>query len=247
LTVAISTLNLVNASQDDELKAPAEKNKTAAQAEFDSALAEYERFLTTSTADAIVQARSRVAVAQANLNNARSNLLSLQTGEKSLQVIAAKAAADAAASGVKQAQAAVVQAQQALALAQLQLDRAAVKSPIEGVVMTRNIEIGDLVMAGGTVMRIAQLDTLNLVVYLPEDQYGQVSIGDSVSIEVDSFPNKVFSGEIVHIADEAEYTPKNVQTESGRKATVYAVKIQVENADHKLKPGMPADVEFQIH
>ena len=236
LTVAISTLNLVNASQDDELKAPAEKNKTAAQAEFDSALAEYERFLTTSTADAIVQARSRVAVAQANLNNARSNLLSLQTGEKSLQVIAAKAAADAAASGVKQAQAAVVQAQQALALAQLQLDRAAVKSPIEGVVM-----------AGGTVMRIAQLDTLNLVVYLPEDQYGQVSIGDSVSIEVDSFPNKVFSGEIVHIADEAEYTPKNVQTESGRKATVYAVKIQVENADHKLKPGMPADVEFQIH
>ena len=247
LTVAINTLNIVNTGDDDELKATAEKNKTAAQAEFDSALAEYQRFLTTSAADAIIQARSRVAVAQANLDNARSSLLSLQTGDQSLQVIAAKAAAEAAASGVKQAEAAVEQAKQGLALAQLQLDRATVKAPISGVVVTRNLEIGDLVVAGGTVMRIAQLDTLNLVVYLPEDQYGQVSLGDSVNITVDSFSNRAFSGEIIHIADEAEYTPKNVQTESGRKATVYAVKIEVANADHKLKSGMPADAEFSVH
>ena len=247
LTVAINTLNMVNTGDDDELKATAEKNKTAAQAEFDSALAEYQRFLTTSAADAIIQARSRVAVAQANLDNARSSLLSLQTGDQSLQVIAAKAAAEAAASGVKQAEAAVEQAKQGLALAQLQLDRATVKAPISGVVVTRNLEIGDLVVAGGTVMRIAQLDTLNLVVYLPEDQYGQVSLGDSVNITVDSFSNRAFSGEIIHIADEAEYTPKNVQTESGRKATVYAVKIEVANADHKLKSGMPADAEFSVH
>lgn len=247
LTVAINTLNIVNTGDDDELKATAEKNKTAAQAEFDSALAEYQRFLTTSAADAIIQARSRVAVAQANLDNARSSLLSLQTGDQSLQVIAAKAAAEAAASGVKQAEAAVEQAKQGLALAQLQLDRATVKAPISGVVVTRNLEIGDLVVAGGTVMRIAQLDTLNLVVYLPEDQYGQVSLGDSVNITVDSFSNRAFSGEVIHIADEAEYTPKNVQTESGRKATVYAVKIEVANADHKLKSGMPADAEFSVH
>ena len=247
MTVAINTLNMVNTGDDDELKATAEKNKTAAQAEFDSALAEYQRFLTTSAADAIIQARSRVAVAQANLDNARSSLLSLQTGDQSLQVIAAKAAAEAAASGVKQAEAAVEQAKQGLALAQLQLDRATVKAPISGVVVTRNLEIGDLVVAGGTVMRIAQLDTLNLVVYLPEDQYGQVSLGDSVNITVDSFSNRAFSGEVIHIADEAEYTPKNVQTESGRKATVYAVKIEVANADHKLKSGMPADAEFSVH
>ena len=247
LTVAINTLNMVNTGDDDELKATAEKNKTAAQAEFDSALAEYQRFLTTSAADAIIQARSRVAVAQANLDNARSSLLSLQTGDQSLQVIAAKAAAEAAASGVKQAEAAVEQAKQGLALAQLQLDRATVKAPISGVVVTRNLEIGDLVVAGGTVIRVAQLDTLNLVVYLPEDQYGQVSLGDSVNITVDSFSNRAFSGEVIHIADEAEYTPKNVQTESGRKATVYAVKIEVANADHKLKSGMPADAEFSVH
>lgn len=247
LTVAVSTLNQVNAGKNDKLQDTAEKNKEAAQAEFDSALAEYQRLLTSSAADAIIQARSRVAVAQVSLDNARNTLLSLQTGDQSLQVIAAKLAAEAAGSGVKQAQAALEQAQQAQTLAQLQLDRTNVKSPLSGVVITRNIEIGDLVVAGGTVMRIAQLDTLNLVVYLPEDEYGKIKIGDSVNITVDSFPGEVFTGKIINIADEAEFTPRNVQTESGRKATVYAVKIQVENTDNRLKPGMPADVEFSVY
>ena len=71
-----------------------------------------------------------------------------------------------------------------------------------------------------------------------------VNIGDKVAITVDSFAGETFKGTIVHISDEAEFTPKNVQTESGRKSTVYAVKIQVQNLDHRLKPGMPADVEF---
>lgn len=246
LTVAISTLNQVNAGKIDELQDTAEKNKEAAQAEFDSALADYQRLITSSVADAIIQARSRVAVAQASLDNARNTLLSLQTGDQSLQVIAAKLAAEAAGSGVKQAQAALEQAQQTQTLAQLQLDRTNVKSPISGVVITRNLEIGDLVVAGGTIMRIAQLDTLNLVVYLPEDKYGKVNIGDSVNITVDSFSGYVFIGEIINIADEAEFTPRNVQTEAGRKATVYAVKIQVVNTGNRLKPGMPADVEFPV-
>ena len=95
-------------------------------------------------------------------------------------------------------------------------------------------------------MRVANLDTLDLVVYLPEDQYGQVKIGDMVDITVDSFAGETFKGTIVRISDEAEFTPKNVQTESGRKSTVYAIKIQVQNLDHRLKPGMPADVEFTV-
>jgi len=147
---------------------------------------------------------------------------------------------------VKQAEAGLGQAKQALNMAQLQLDRTTITSPVDGVVLTRNIEVGDLAVAGGTVMRVANLDTLDLVVYLPEDQYGQVNIGDEVYITVDSFAGKTFEGTIVRISDEAEFTPKNVQTESGRKSTVYAVKIQVPNPDHKLKPGMPADVEFSI-
>lgn len=247
LTVAIATLTQAQTAGNTDLEDAAIESKDAAQAEFDSALSDYQRMLTTSAADSIILARSRVAVAQSTLDNARDALLALQTGDQSLQVVAAQKAAEAAASMVKQAEAGLEQAKQAQNMAQLQLDRTTVTSPVDGVVLTRNVEVGDLAVAGGTVMRVANLDTLDLVVYLPEDQYGQVNIGDSVYITVDTFAGETFEGTIVRISDEAEFTPKNVQTESGRKSTVYAVKVQVLNPDHRLKPGMPADVEFTVH
>jgi multidrug resistance efflux pump len=247
LSVAEITLTQSETAGNSDLKDAAIESRDAAQAEFDAALSDYQRMLTTSAADSIILARSRVAVAQYTLDNARYALLALQTGDQSLQVEAAQKAAEAATSMVKQAEAGLEQAKQVLNMAQLQLDRTTVTSPVDGVVLTRNVEVGDLVVAGGTVMRVANLDTLDLVVYLPEDQYGQVNIGDVVNITVDSFAGETFEGTIVRISDEAEFTPKNVQTESGRKSTVYAVKIQVQNLDHRLKPGMPADVEFTVH
>ncbi len=247
LSVAETTLDQAESANNANLKDAAVELRDAAQAEFDSALSDYQRMLTTSAADSIIQARSRVAIAQATLDNARYALLALQTGDQSLQVVAAQKAADAAASAVKQAEAGLEQAKQSQQLAQLQLDCANVTSPVDGVVLTRDIEVGDLAIAGGTVMRVAQLESLDLVVYLPEDQYGLVNIGDTVNITVDTFADVTFEGTVLRISDEAEFTPKNVQTESGRKSTVYAIKIQVLNPDHKLKPGMPADVEFIIH
>jgi len=247
LTVAKATLTQAQTAGSTKLVDAAVESKDVAQAEFDSALLDYQRMLTTSAADSINLTRSRVAVAQASLDNARDALLALQTGDQSLQVVAAQKASEAAASMVKQAEAGLEQAKQMRNMAQLQLDRTTVTSPVDGVVLTRNVEVGDLAVAGGTVMRVANLDTLDLVVYLPEDQYGQVNIGDVVYITVDSFAGGSFKGSIVRISDEAEFTPKNVQTESGRKSTVYAVKIQVLNPDHKLKPGMPADVEFSVN
>lgn len=247
LSVANTTMDQAEAANSSDLEDAAADSQDAAQAEFDAALSDYERMLTTSTADAIIASRSRVAIAQTTLDNTRNALLALQTGDQSLQVEAARTAADAAASTVAQAEAGVEQAKQARNMAKLQLDRTIVKSPVDGVVLTRNIEIGDLAVAGGTVMRVSQLDTLDLVVYLPEDQYGKVNVGDLVYITVDSFAGETFDGTIIRIADEAEFTPKNVQTESGRKSTVYAVKVQVQNPDHSLKPGMPADVEFTVH
>lgn len=247
LSVAETTLKQAQYANDINLDDAAMELRDTAQAEFDSALSDYQRMLTSSAADSIIQVRSRVAIAQATLDNAREALLVLQTGDQSLQVVAAQKAAEAAASLVKQAEAGLEQTKQAQNLAQLQLDRTKVKSPVDGVVLTRDVEVGDMVIAGGVVMRVGQLDSLDLVVYLPEDEYGAVNIGDSVYITVDSFPGETFEGTILRISDEAEFTPKNVQTESGRKSTVYAVKIQVVNPDHKLKPGMPADVEFTVH
>jgi len=110
--------------------------------------------------------------------------------------------------------------------------------------MTRNLEAGETVSPGSTLMTIGQLNEVELVVYIPEDHYGEINLGEKAEVRVDSFTGETFNGTVVHISDQAEFTPRNVQTVEGRRATVYAVKLLVPNPDFKLKPGMPADVTF---
>lgn len=241
---AQQTLDQAELAGDSDLEKNATDKMDAAQMELDAARHEFDTMISTSAAEAVMDARARVAVAQSTLDHLRDTLLTLQTGDQSLQVKAAEAAVHAAEAASAQARGGLAQAQEALKLAELQLERTVVKAPFDGIVLTRSIEVGEMAAAGGTLMRVAQLDTLELVVYLPEDQYGKVNLGDQVSISIDSYPDRKFAGEVVQIADEAEYTPRNVQTEEGRKATVYSVKIRVENLKHELKPGMPADVDF---
>lgn len=245
--VARKTLDLTIVSGSKDLESAAQEKMDEADAELNAARLKYEQMLSTSAADAITKSRARLAIAQSTLDNARDALMMLQTGGDNLQVRAAQAAAEAAVSQVNQAEAGLEQAREALKLAELQLARAAVTAPSDGVVLTRSLEVGEMISAGGTVMRMANLDRLNLIVYIAEDLYGRVKLGDSVTLSVDSYAGQVFTGRIIHIADEAEYTARNVQTEQGRKSSVYAVKIQVDNSDQKLKPGMPADVDFNLH
>jgi multidrug resistance efflux pump len=94
-------------------------------------------------------------------------------------------------------------------------------------------------------LTIANLDEVTLVIYIPETRLGQVQVGQKVEVEVDSFPDRVFMGEIVNIAGEAEFTPRNVQTKEERVNLVFAVKVSIPNPDHALKPGMPADATVQ--
>ena len=94
-------------------------------------------------------------------------------------------------------------------------------------------------------MKIAKLDTLKVTVYISEDRYGEVRLGDTATLNVDSFPGETFTATVTRIADQAEYTPRNVQTKEERQTTVYAVELSVENPDGKLKPGMPVDVTFE--
>lgn len=231
---------------DKALLDAAEDKMALAKSEFDSALLEYDRMLTTSSANDVIRARARVAVARSDYDGALDALMFYQTGEESLQVSAARAGVEAAASMAEQAKAGLDQAYQALKLAELQLERAITVAPLDGTVMSRNLEVGELIAAGGIVMEIARLEQLELIVYLPEDMYGRVSLGDSVNLTVDSYPGQKFVGQIVNIANQAEFTPRNVQTEEGRKSTVYAVKILVDNPDQQLKPGMPANAVFTL-
>jgi len=82
---------------------------------------------------------------------------------------------------------------------------------------------------------------VTLTIYVPQDQLGRVNLGQDVRVEVDSFPDQVFRGTVFAIADEAEFTPRNVQTEEDRVNMVFAVDVSIPNPEHKLKPGVPAD------
>jgi multidrug efflux pump subunit AcrA (membrane-fusion protein) len=121
-----------------------------------------------------------------------------------------------------------------------------VRTPIDGVVLVRAVEPGEIAMAGGTLLTVGDLSEVTLTVYVPEDRYGQVYLGQEYPVSVDSFPNEVFTGKVTHIADQAEFTPRNVQTVQGRKNTVYAVRLTLPNPNLMLKPGMPADVNLNI-
>ena len=117
-------------------------------------------------------------------------------------------------------------------------------SPIGGVVLYRSIEPGEFAAPGAPLITVADLDRLTLTVYLPEERYGQLVLGTSYPVTVDSFPNEVFTGTVRHIAGRAEFTPRNVQTTDSRKTTVFAVRLDLAPSAGKLKPGMPADVNF---
>ncbi len=216
----------------------------SAQSELNAAQSAYTKLLSNSAVQDFNDARARVAIAQARLDDANARRDTLNTGDQDPRLKAASAGLEQAKAADKQAAAGVNQAQAALDLIDMQISKATIQAPSAGVISARNLEVGELVAAGGTVMTISQLEEVSLTVYIPEDRYGQVQLGQEVSITVDSFPGQKFGGTVQYISSEAEFTPSNVQTVEGRKATVYAVKIRVPNKDLLLKSGMPADVSF---
>jgi multidrug resistance efflux pump len=246
--IAELTLEQAKAASGEErqsLESAAQKELDLAKANLDSAQTDYQRMLSTSAADSVLTARARLAVAHAQWENAQDELDRLLSGEKSLAVQMAQASVQQAEKAVSQAEASLAQAQAALRLLELQLEKTQVKAPTTGTVLSLDLEEGEVVGAGSIVMTLAQLDEVTLTVYIPEDQYGRIQLGQTVSVSVDSFPDEVFQGKVEYISDQAEFTPRNVQTVEGRKSTVYAVKIALPNPEHRLKPGMPADARFQ--
>jgi HlyD family secretion protein len=224
----------------------------AAESELEAAQSEYERLLSEEAAADLLEARARFALARERYETALDRFESLQTGEHSLQVQAAVSTREQAQTQVAQAQANVAQAEKALTqaraeltLLEIQIEKLTIYAPTAGVVTTRGVEPGEVVLAGAAAMTLDLLDELTITVYLHEDRYGEVRLGDHAVVTVDSFPKETFTAEVTRIADRAEYTPRNVQTEEGRRTTVFAVELAVQDPAGRLKPGMPADVRFR--
>lgn len=152
--------------------------------------------------------------------------------------------AGATAEEIAIAEAQVEQAQAALDALLVLRDKLVLTAPVGGLVLETSIHQGELAAPGATLLTLGDLDEVTLTVYVPENRLGQVSIGQQVEVRVDSFPGRVFTGAVVAIASEAEFTPRNVQTQEERVNMVFAVDVQIPNPDHSLKPGLPADAVF---
>jgi multidrug resistance efflux pump len=216
-----------------------------ARSELEDAQKAYNELLDTGSASNVLQARADVSVAQERYYAALDMLRDLQTGDQSTGVMAAQGVVDQAQAAVEQAEKAVQQAQANLDLLDVQLAKLLIYAPMDGVILTRNVEPGEFVQPGAVALAMADLNNITITVYVPEDRYGQIGLGQQAQVTVDSFPGETFHAEVIHIADQAEFTPRNVQTVEGRSSTVYAIKLKVMDSNGRLKIGMPADVAFE--
>ena len=139
------------------------------------------------------------------------------------------------------AKAQVAQAEAASAILQAQIDKMTLFAPIDGVVTSRSAHVGEAAVAGATILTMSKLDEVNLTIYIPEDRLNRIYLGQEVEVQVDSFAARAFTGTVSYISQQAEFTPRNVQTQEERVNMVFAVRVRLPNPEHLLKPGMPAD------
>jgi HlyD family secretion protein len=146
----------------------------------------------------------------------------------------------------EQARARVRQVQAAVLLAETRLSYATVLSPLTGIVLSKNVEPGEYVSAGTPVVTVGDLKNVWLRAYVDEPYLESVKVGQRARVITDGKPRTEFEGRVSFIAAEAEFTPKNVQTDKERTKLVYRIKIDVDNPGMELKRGMPADAEILL-
>jgi HlyD family secretion protein len=175
-------------------------------------------------------AEGRYDIAQAGVSVALARLDDLLAGPTAEEIDVAEAA--------------VRRAQAEAEVLRVQVDQCTLISPLDGVVLHRVSRGGELAAPAATILTVADLSTVTLVVYVPENRVGEVALGQAVSVSVDSFPGRDFPGTVTHIGDQPEFTPRNVTTVEERLNTFYAVELTLPNPEWLLKPGMPADAQF---
>jgi HlyD family secretion protein len=170
-------------------------------------------------------AKSRLAESESILKLAQGNLA---------RIDAVKQDVDVATAQINSVNASLNQASIQLAYTQL-------KSPMDGVITSRNIEPGETVNIGREVITISDLSRVDLKIFVDETEIGKVKPGQRVDVKVDTFPDKTYTGIVSFISPEGEFTPKIIQTKKERVKLVYQVKVSIANPNFELKSGMPAD------
>jgi HlyD family secretion protein len=144
------------------------------------------------------------------------------------------------------ARAQLLRARESLELSRIQLSHTILRAPQAGVILVRQAELGEVVAVGTPVVTLADLDHVWLRAYLNETELGRVRWGQPAQLRTDTYPGKTYPGRVSFISSKAEFTPKSVETHKERVTLVYRIKIDVENPNHELKPGMPADGRIEL-
>ena len=147
---------------------------------------------------------------------------------------------------IRAAEARLAQAAAAADLLKKTISDCTILAPSGGVVTHKAVEPGELVIQGATIVTLTGLDSVYVMIYVTEKELGRVKLGGPAEVKIDSFPDKVFEGKITYISPEAEFTPKNVQTKQDRVKLVFGVKVEIDNREGLLKPGLPADALIRV-
>jgi len=223
--------DLTSGAREQEIR-DAEIGVSTAQINYDKALKDYDRGAALFEENVISESEIEGLEYKLNLNknlldSAQSRLSLLLSGSRPEQIEAAKVELER--------NIAVLKASESL------LEDAKITCPIEGTVLTKNIEDGEVIQTGASVATIADLSNMWIKVYIPTDDLPLVRLGQAVTFTVSGFSAE-FQGTVEEIAKKGEFTPKTIQTKKERTNVVYPVKIKVNDSDGLLKPGMPADV-----
>lgn len=195
---------------------------------------------------------SQVAQNNASLRNAEAQLEKAKKDLERYEILYKKEVIatqllDSARTGYDVALAQAQQAAASVRLSEAKLNDTVIYAPANGVVLKKNTEAGETVGAGTPIFTIGDLENPWIKVYVKEDRLGLVKLGQRAEVKVDSFPSKIYEGTVTFISSEAEFTPRNVQTQEERVKLVFGVKVSVKNQNEELKPGMPADVKILLN
>ena len=242
--------------------------RDAANGALDAAASRLAELQAGSRPEDLAQAKAAAAQAKAQMDGAKRTLDTVQQlyddrlalkqqvtqaqtarDTTNQQVKAAQAQLDLLIAGpttqaVDAAKGQVVQAQGALQSAAALEGYLTVKAPVSGTVILKNMEQGELATAGAPIVRIADLDSVWVRVYVPLTQL-TIKVGDIATVTTDTYTMK-FGGRVTEVSENPEFTPKNVQTHEQRVKLVYGVKVEMSNPKHDLKPGMPADATIRV-
>ena len=222
---------LLAGSRPEEIR-EAEAILKQAQFDLENKRTHYERMRTlfergVVPKEAFDNAETGFKVSEAALQRVRENYQLVKKGPRKEDIVDGRAQ--------------VEQAQASLKLIQTQLSYTTLNSPLSGVVLVKSGEIGEVVNPGTSILTLADIENVWLKAYIPEADLSRVKWGQEVSVTTDLKPQKTYKGKISFISSQAEFTPKQIQTEKERVTLVYRIKIDIPNPERELKPGMPAD------